>query len=446
MSSPHRPLTLLAVATLSLVGAGLLASQAAIGRTPSASANTGTIQHVIIFLRENHSFDNLFGKLPGVDGTTIARIGKKKVRMTQTPDHLRYDLSHGSWNAKKAINYGKMNRFYQIPNAIQNGQDVADSQYSQSQIPNYWNLAKTFGIADHFFSTIAGDSFPNHLVTVAGSNLTVIDNPLLQPYKPGPQAWGCDSPKAMSVGIYTHGQTKHVFPCFDAQTLVDEADKAGVSWKYYAVQKGVDGYVWSTLDAIKHIRCPDFTGVGTCTKPGPEWSNVQLPDQFDSDVANNTLPAISWLTSPMPNSDHPPFSICQGENWAVNKIDEVMQNQSLWDSSVIILAWDDFGGFFDHVAPPHQGAYSLGPRVPAMVISPYAKPHLTYRQQLDFRSIVKYVETQFKLPQLMHYNRNVNSIGAMINANQTPLHTDILQQRNCGAASARVNGAGVSGW
>ena len=445
MPRMNRVVAVVISAALAFAGGVLLASTTLFGGAPAAGATTSPIKHVIIIVRENHSFDNLFGKFPGADGTTMARVGKKKVRMTQTPDALRHDLSHGSWNAHKAINHGKMNGFHLIPNAIQDGQDVADSQYSGSQIPNYWAYARTFGLADHFFSTVAGDSFPNHLVTIAGSSLNVIDNPLMQPFKPGAQIWGCDAPRSMSVGLYVHNKYKSVFPCFQAKTLTNEADKAGVSWKYYAVPKGTDGYVWSTLDAIKNIRCPHFTKVGTCNTPGADWAKVQPPDQFDSDVADNSLPALTWLTPPMPSSDHPPFSICQGENWTVNKINEVMQNLSLWDSTVIIVVWDDFGGFYDHVAPPAESKYSLGPRVPAIVISPYVKAHSIVHKQMDFRSIVKYVETQFNLPKLMQYNRGVNSIGDMLNTSQTPLLPDVLQQRTCPAGSAKQN-ATTSGW
>src|SRR5581483_10380830 len=134
-----------------------------------------------VIIKENHSFDNLFGTFPGADGSTVAKEGNRTVKLRETPDPVHQDLGHGALTAVKAINGGKMNMFYRIDHAVQpiNGKkvDVADSQYHQSDIPNYWTYAQTFGLADHFFSSFMGDSFPNHLVFMTGRNLSVIGNP-----------------------------------------------------------------------------------------------------------------------------------------------------------------------------------------------------------------------------------------------------------------------------
>lgn len=434
MRSPGRVLALGLVMISSLVGTGFVVSGSgfAAATTPArgcARASCSPIKHVIIIIRENHSFDNMFGQFHGADGSRTARQGRKRIRMSETPNSLQVDLAHGSGTARRAIDGGKMDRFYKVHNAFQNGQDVADSQYHQSDIPNYWNYAKTFGLADHFFSTILGDSFPNHLVTVAGRSFGTIGNPFQSNQQPAPKSWGCDAVASIRVDVFVKGRIRQRAPCFNGPTLADEANRAGVSWKYYATPEGNNGYIWSTLDAIAHIR------------NSPQWTaNVKTPMDFDADVASGNLPAISWLTAGFQNSDHPPFGICQGENWTVSKIDEVMRNTQLWDSTVILLAWDDFGGFYDHVAPPLESAYSLGPRVPLIVISPYSRSHLVYHKRLDFRSIVSYVERQFHLPHEMHFDRSVNSVGAMLNPAQKPLPPLILQQRtNCPASSGGPN-------
>lgn len=424
---------------LTLAGVGMVTAPVWMNTPQRAAADScGTaacapIKHVIIIVRENHSYDNLFGQLRGADGSRYANRGSQRTKLTETPDTLHSDLVHGAIIAKRAIDGGKMDHFYLEKNAFQNGQDVADSQYRKKDIPDYWKYARTFALADHFFSTIMGDSFPNHLVTISGQNLSVIDNPRNARPKQV-RAWGCDSSAGATVTTYKAGKFGSTYPCFNALTLADEANQAKVSWKYYATPYGSFSYIWSTFDAIKQIRTSS------------QWAtNVVPPGQFDIDVAHGTIPSISWLTSDFADSDHPPASMCQGENWTVQRINEVMRS-SMWPSTAIVLVWDDFGGFYDHVPPPRQGRFKLGPRVPAIVISPYAAPHSVFKGRLDFRSIVAYVENQFNLPHDMKFDRRITSIGAMLNPNQTPLKPLPLSLRTCPAAAHHVPYRKTSGW
>lgn len=440
MTSKNRPFAAIGAVILATAGACLVTSGSWARATVLQAANPAhpeplsvikhgdpttcaegcsVIKHVVVIIKENHSFDNMFGDFPGVDGTTTAKVGNKKVAMAQTPDPIPQDLGHGAETAVKAINGGKMNQFYRIDHAIQTVSgtkvDVADSQYPKSEIANYWRYATTFGLADHFFSSFMGDSFPNHLVLMTGRNLGVLNNPfnLAQ----NEHTWGCDSNPNARVAVSTKGTIKQEFPCFNTKTIVDEANAANVSWKYYAPPKGYFGYIWSTLDAIKHIR------------NSSQWSSNVIPptsetpgqESFDTDVTSGNLPAISFLVSDLKYSDHPPESICAGQSWDVNKINEIMSNPSLWSNTVIILTWDDFGGFYDHLPPPYLTHYMLGPRVPAIVLSPYVRPHSIFHQRLDFRSIDTFIENQFDLPHVSPFNRNENSIGMMLNPNQTPL-------------------------
>lgn len=380
----------------------------------------GPIKHIIIMVKENHSFDNLFGRFPGVDGTTIARRGSQRIRMAVTPDSLRSDIDHESWDAKMAINGGRMNQFYRLTEAYQGGHDVADSQFARRQIPDYWQYASRFSIADHFFSTMVGPSFPNHLVLVGGQSHGIFDDPSVRTSNEG---WGCDAPKGARVAAYRHGKVVKIAPCLNAKTLADEASAEGITWKYYAQPKGTPGYIWSTLDSIRHLRY------------SAKWrANVDSPGRFAQDVARGSLPALSWLTSTWVHSDHPPDSICAGEKWTVREINDVMRSP-LWRSTVIILTWDDFGGFFDHVAPPVQGVWKLGPRVPLLVISPFTRPHLIYRKTLDFRSVMRFVENQLHLPRLMRYKRGVRGILPMLNLKRKPLAPLILKPvKSCPAS------------
>ncbi|HEV3312915.1 MAG TPA: alkaline phosphatase family protein, partial [Chloroflexota bacterium] len=340
------------------------------------------------------------------------------------------DIPANSDSTRLAMNGGKMNFFYRNPFAVQGGHDVSDSEYSAAEMADYWTYANKFGLADHFFSTIASQSFPNHLVLMSGQNAGgVIDNP----YNNGHvNSWGCDAPAGTTVRTYHKGRLKQVFPCFTAKTLTSEADKAGISWKFYSAPPNEAAYVWSTLDAFKNVRYSS------------RWaSNVVPYTNFSSDIQSGKLPALSWLTTVFPYSEHPPSSECVGQNWTVTQVNSIM-NSPLWKSTAIIIVWDDYGGFYDHVAPPFQTLYSLGPRVPALVISPFSRAGRVSHVYMDFRSIVKFIETQYKLPHMMSYNRGVHSIGAMLNVHQKPLAPVVLPQLTC-PKSSTVHPTSVNG-
>ena len=147
------------------------------------------IKHVVFLIKENHSFDNLFGRFPGADGATYATEGNQRVKLGLTPDSLMLDIDHQRMAVITATNQGLMNDFYKLNGAIQFGHDYADSNFDEAEIPNYWSYASHFALADHFFSTIMGPSFPNHLATIAAQSGGAVDNP----YGQTNHSWGCDA-------------------------------------------------------------------------------------------------------------------------------------------------------------------------------------------------------------------------------------------------------------
>jgi phospholipase C len=392
--------------------------------------STSPIKHIVILVKENHSFDNILGQMAGVDGSRTANVFGNTVPLTTTPDMLQHDIIHSGPQSLKAVDHGKMNGFSKEGWAIQNNVDVADSQYTQAQIPLYYSYASTYAVADHFFSTFLGGSFTNHLILISGQSGHTIDNPHR---KSGPKAWGCDSTKTTLVPVLIHGSVKRIYPCFNMQTLADEANAVHMPWKYYAAPKGVLGYIWSSFDAIRHIR------------ESAQWgTNVVNNTQFVEDAATNKLPPLSWLTPDFVDSEHPPASECVGENWTVREINAVM-NSPEWNSTAIILTWDDYGGFYDHVAPPKESLYSLGPRVPFIVISPYSRTGYVSHKQYDFRSVDKFVESTFSLPRKAKYSRKVNSIANMFDFDQTPLAPRPLQPLRCPpATTGGIHGTGYA--
>jgi len=413
-----------AIAALFLVG-GWLSAGAAIGAGRNAAipppelcvaGGPCPIKHVVFIIKENHSFDNLFAHFPGADGTNYAMKGKKRVLLGLTPDHIPFDISHSGAAAAHAVNGGLMNEFYNLPGAEELGHDYADTAYDEKEIPDYWKYAQTYTLADHFFSTIMGASFPNHLVMIAGTSGGTVDNP----HGESVRSWGCDAGNAAYVGVVgPTGKIKQVHPCFNFTTLADEADAAHVGWRYYAPPYGAWGYVWASYDAIRHIRY------------GPDWANADVPDtDFVKNVAAGDLPAITWLVPDITDSDHPPASICQGENWTVNQINAIESSQ-FWKSTVIVLVWDDFGGFYDHVPPPILNNISLGPRVPAIIISPYSRAHSIDHDIYDFNSMLKFAEGVFGLPALTPANAAADSIIGALDFAQPPLPPMILSDRTC---------------
>lgn len=383
------------------------------------------IKHIVIILKENHSFDNLFGRFPGADGAAVANLPNgHPVPLIHTPDHILLDIGHDAVAASLAVDQGRMDRFSQLPGAIQDGKDIADSQYQESDIPLYWSYAQTFTLDDRYFSTIMGPSFPNHLVTVAADSANTVDNPQGQIH----HAWGCDGGPASVVNAVNpdNGHHYQVKPCFDIPTLADTMQRYNVSWKYYAPGAFKSGYTWSAFDAIRHIRYSNL------------WkTNVPSDTQFVKDALTGNLPAVSWLVTSEERSEHPPYSMCLGENWTADQINAVMRGKD-WKSTLIVLTWDDFGGFYDHVTPPHYDYISLGPRVPTLIISPYARPHFVDHQTMDFTSILKFIEEDFHLPALNHRDASASSLVSSLDFNQKPLPPLVLDNHPCPASDYHI--------
>ncbi|HEV2339429.1 MAG TPA: alkaline phosphatase family protein [Patescibacteria group bacterium] len=387
--------------------------------SPTNTPVAGKIQHIIIMDKENRTFDSMFGTFPGANGTTTYKDANGLSHpLNHQPVALLNDIDHSPNSAHLAYDNGRMDKFSQIRGAMQNGTDEADSQLLQSDISNYWKYAQNFTLDDNFFSTILGPSFANHFFTIAGQDNDVDANPT------SAGIWGCDSPANATVEErHANGTIQNVFPCFDNfQTVGDLLNAHSLSWKYYAPDQGTSGYIWSIYDAIKHIR------------ETTQWQqHVVNYSQFAVDASSGNLPAVSWLVEPSNVSDHPPANICTGENWTVQQINAVMSNPALWANTVIILTWDDFGGFYDHVAPPKgsNGQIMYGFRVPAIIISPFAKRGFIDHTMYSFPSAEKLTENIFGLPQLTSLDGQADPFTGSLDMSQQPLSPVTLQARVC---------------
>ena len=400
----------------------LYGSVSAQGDPPPTPDGIEKIQHIVFIIKENRTFDNYFGTFPGSEGATQGMISTGDIiPLGHTPDRTSRDISHSFDSAKTAINNGLMNQFDLIPGGNMNGDYLAYTQLQEADIPNYFAYARRFVLADNMFSSLTGPSFPNHLYTVGAQSNRAINNPNSN------GVWGCDSPSNATVPLLNDDGTRtRVYPCFDFTTLADELQNAGLSWKYYAPSKGQSGYIWSALDAIDHIRNSDL------------WNtNVVTPDQFDLDAQSGNLPAVSWIVTGV-GSEHPPGSSCVGENWTVHKVNSVMQGPN-WDSTAIFVTWDDFGGFYDHAPPPSVDNFGFGPRVPLLIISPWARRHKISHTLYEFSSLLKFAEVRFGLAPLTDRDVQANDLTDAFNFNRLrPRRPLILTERACPASAAQA--------
>ncbi len=280
---------------------------------------------------------------------------------------------------------------------------------------------------DGYTTLLEGASFANHLFTVAAASgpdqpQSAISNPYLNG-RPNTVTWGCDAATQTTTTLL-NGQT--TYPCFTYTSLADELEAARIPWKFYAPQSNEQGYVWSTLNSFSFIRNTSL------------WSQRVVPWQnITTDAQNNTLPAFSWVTAPKVDSEHPPASACAGENWSVNIINAIEQSPA-WSSTAIFLTWDDWGGFYDHVAPPVIDGLGYGFRVPLMVISPYAyattngqsNPHVDHTQ-LEFSSVLRFAEQIFNLPSLQRRDTSAGDLMKDFDFSKVHNQPLILQQRTC---------------
>jgi phospholipase C len=381
------------------------------------------LNHFVFIVQENRSFDNYFGTFPGANGATSGKISTgQTIPLSHQGDQYPRDLHHAWEGTWLAVDNGRMDKFDLIQSPGTNcnigGDYLCYSQLYQADIPNYWSYATNFMLADNAFSSLGGASFPNHLYTIAAQSGSVISNPLIGNISEN--VWGCDSSVASTVEVMDSNYiVTNVFPCFDFNTLGDNLTDAGVSWTYYAPSKNEGGYLWSAYDAINHIRNTDA------------WTqHVLEANQFITDAQAGNLPAVSWVVPYNQYAEHPPSSTCAGENWMVSLVNAVMQGPN-WQDTAVVITWDDFGGLYDHVAPPQLDEFGLGPRVPMIVISPYVKPGTISHTQYEFSSFLKTVEERYNLPALTDRDAEVKDFLDSFDFTQNANPPLVLTSRQC---------------
>jgi phospholipase C len=393
-----------------------------------AVATSVPIKHVIVIVKENHTFDNYFGSFPGADGISKCVLKNGTIDCPHAPDRTPRDLCHQHDCALTDWNHGQMNGWEDVSGSDTLGDHLAWAQYHESDIPNYWAYARTFTLGDHFFANMLGPSFPGHMFPLAAQAGWATENPptdINHPY------WGCDENKNDTVPILDNGScnVKSVFPCFKIPSLPDVLPN-DVSWKFYGTNFYLLPDIWSMFDGIDAIR------------NGPGWKNVVNVSEFGDDIKNHTLPNVVWLVDQDLADEHPAVGgVCDGENWTVSYINLVM-NSDYWKETAILFTMDDFGGWYDHVAPPRQygcdgnSPYGLGFRLPLIVISPYAKPGYIFSEVAEQASIPRFIEKVFNAPALSTIDPaaqdgQANDLFGAFDWKQAPLPPLPLKTRTC---------------
>ncbi len=393
-------------------------SDAAAGAETGAGADSGLlmgmekIQHVIVIMQENRSFDHYFGTFPGAEGLPVDGMGNFTSCLPDPnsdagcvkPFHLTADKNsggpHNAVNAQNCIAGGKMDGF--IANAEAGKTTCADPNdpacsngmlvdvmgyHTDAEIPNYWAYAKNFALNDHMFQPNASWSFPQHLYMVSGwsAKCTTPSDPNT-----------CVT-ELVSPGNGKSAGPMNEYPWTDITYLLH---KQKVTWKYY-LGEGDDPHCGGDPDDCQPVTIsakvpsiwnvlPEFDTV----KADGEVGNIVAVDQFYADVAAGSLPKVSWIAPAGVVSEHPANLVSSGQGYVTALINTIMKSP-YWNSTVIFVSWDDWGGFYDHVVPPVVDAGGYGIRVPGLVISPWVKKGLIDKQVLSHDAYLKFIEDRF---------------------------------------------------
>jgi phospholipase C len=417
----------------------------------------GKINHVVVIIQENRTPDNLFHDPKLISaGADIALQGLTSTgqRITLTPGRLatRYDLDHTHQGFLNVCNYdpatnsclmntADLNNCIPSPDECPPYPQYQYVDNSTGDIQPYFTMAETYTFGDRMFQTNQGGSFVAHQYLLSGTSRISTTSSVAQAENPDYSRTGVgigagclanpgstmrtldlldSSPETSEGMIY--------FPlCFDHPTLTDVLDAAGLSWKYYAA---TEGYIWTAPDAIKHM-CQPSGRENDMTCSGPDWTGSDPKvviegsgAQIITDIANQQLASVSWVTPSGAASDHPGTDIDTGPSW-VSAIVNAVGQSPYWADTAIIVTWDDFGGWFDHVPPPVRNSLEVGLRVPLIVISPYAKAAYISHVHHDFGSVLRFIEANFGIGEIEkgvgYADAQSDDLADCFNFNQAPL-------------------------
>jgi phospholipase C len=413
---------------LLVVAAGVLLAggPTAVGRTisgaPTGRPATGDgihkIRHVVVIVQENRSFDSYFGTYPGADGIPM-RNGRPTVCLPdprrlgcQRPYHDRLNRNaggpHGHVDAVKDVDGGRMDGFIRQARAGSRRackSDVADpactlrpeepdviGYHDAREIPNYWAYARSFVLQDHMFQSDASWSLPSHLYLVSGWSARCSRKGDPRSCVPAVEAPGSPPGEPQN--------TTGAIPDYAWTDLTYLLYRHHVSWRYYIAKGDQPDCADNQMFCAPVPQGAKTRGIWNplpwfdTVRQDHQVANVAPLQDFYRAARTGRLPSVAWITPAQAVSEHPPALVTKGQSFVTGLINTIMRSPA-WGSTAIFLTWDDWGGFYDHVKPPTVDAQGYGLRVPALVISPYAKRGYIDHQTLSFDAYLKFVEDDF---------------------------------------------------
>jgi phospholipase C len=371
------------------------------------------IKHVVVIMQENRSFDHYFGTYPGADGlpmkngTPSVCVPDPAMHRCVKPFHNVQDINHGGPIAAKDatadINHGRMDGF--IRQEQQNRKQLCAGglktvcgpepqppdvmgYHDEHDIPNYWAYARNFVLQDHLFAANASSSLPAHLFIVSAwsAKCSKKDQPM-----------SCRNALQAPQSPSDVGSQPPHYAWTDLTYLLH---KYHVSWSYYVANGSQPDCVDGAMACRPKQQSARTPGVwnplpyfDTVHNNG-QLGNIRPLSRFYAAARAGTLPAVSWIVPSSSTSEHAPARVSVGQSYVTGLINAIMQGPN-WTSTAIFLAWDDWGGFYDHLIPPHVDRNGYGLRVPGLVISPYAKRGYIDHQILSFDAYLKFIEDDF---------------------------------------------------
>ncbi len=389
------------------------------GPPAGASLTKTPIQHLIVLMQENHTFDNYFGTYPGADGftaDTCVPVNPFEVSKTECVEPFRIgdlpieNLDHSRQTFRLQYNEGRMNGFIHALNIRNQDGRLAVGYYDDQELPFYWNLADEYVLFDRFFSSAAAGSFMNHVYWVTASP-------------------GRGRDKATPEGLG------------DLPTIFDRLEEQGISWKFY-IQKYDPNLTYRSL-VVGAPRPPQIEWVPLLSIDrfidDPQLNRrITDLDEYYEDLRAGELPAVTFVKA-IGSSEHPPGSLQAGQRTSRTMLQALMLSDA-WDDSAFLITYDDWGGWYDHVAPPQVDEYGYGFRVPALLVSPYAKQGYIDNTELDYTSILRFIEDNWGLEPLTSRDAKANSLDNAFDFTQPPRNPRIIpSQRYLGEKSPGPN-------
>ncbi len=391
-----------------------------------AQGPAAKIRHVVIIFQENRSVDNLFNGLPGADTVTTGKNSRGQlVPLRAIPLASNYDISHehSAFIGERAN--GAMNGFDLVGSRCKPDKHCppasirAYGYVPHREVKPYFAMAEQYTFADRLFQTNEGPSFPAHQYIISGTSTVKNGSPYRaagNPYTAGGGfTGGCDSPVRSLVWLIDPigNERQAVYPCFERLTLMDLLAAKSKTWRYYEARTGPG--LWNGPDAILHLH------------DSPKFSTevVAPPQTILTDIAHGRLADVVWVTPTFLASDHAALTNGSGPSWVASVVNAIGKS-AYWKDTAVFVTWDDWGGWYDHVAPPQYNSYELGFRVPLIVISPYARPHYVSHHRHEFGSMLRFVEEVFGLESLHTTDVRADDLSDCFDFLQPPIRFRVI--------------------